>query len=178
MRLANVAWALAGFERSYDLLAEDFHRADQARQHGLPAVMLFLSGPYRGSLDYLIGASLWLDLGELVTHYRTVVDRFRLLTGPARRHRLPADVATVEMELEQLMARSLPALGSDPIIRLAGRVLHEAWHPAGSADLAFPLYFRNTGAVDLAEADLRGQLRDLTEETLGKVTRFLLAQAS
>lgn len=178
VRLANVAWGLAGFERSYDLLAENFHRADQARRDGMPAIMAFLSGPHERSLEYLLGASLWLDLGEVIAHFRTVADRFSYLKGPARRDHLPADLAAVEVELLWLKSRALPALGEIPVTELANRVLHEAWHPAGTVDLAFPLYFRESGSVDLAEDDLRDQLRGFVETTLERVTPFLLAQAT
>lgn len=179
LRLFNVAWALAGFERSYDLLAENFHRLEQARLEGVPPVMEFLSGPYETSLESLFGASLWIDLAEVVTHFRTVVDRFGHLKRPARRKQLPASVSAVEAELSCLQSLTLPALAAVPVTRLADNVLHEVWHPAGSSGgLSFPVYFRASGLADLAEDDLRGQLRDLVEATLSRVTTFVLAQAA
>lgn len=179
LRLSNVAWALAGFERAYDLLAENFHRVEQARLEGVPPVMQFLSGPYETSLESLLVASLWIDLAEVVTHFRTIVDRFGHLKRPARGNQLPADVSAVDAELIWLKSLSLPALAAVPVTKLANNVLHEAWHPAGSSDgLSFPVYFRPSGAVDLAEDDLRGQLRELVEATLSRVTTFVLTQAA
>jgi hypothetical protein len=176
VRLANVAWALAGLERSYDLLMEAFHRADQARTEGVPPVMAFLSGPYENSLEYLLGASLWLSLGEVIAHFRTVVERFSHLKGPARRGLLPVDVATVDAEIAWLRSLTLPALATSPVTNLANRVLHEAWHPADTIELSIPLYFRENGHVDLTEDDLREQLNDLVEGTLRRVTLFVVGQ--
>jgi hypothetical protein len=48
--LVNVAWALASFERAYDVLVADMGRAEHAHNVGVPAVMSFLTGPYEGSL--------------------------------------------------------------------------------------------------------------------------------
>lgn len=179
VRLSNVAWALAGFERAYDLLAENFYRLEQARREGVPPIMQFLSRPYGTSLESLLVASLWIDLAEVVTHFRTVVDRFGHLKRPARGNQLPADVSAVDAELIWLKSLSLPALAALPVTKLADNVLHEAWHPAGSSDgLSFPVYFRTSGAADLAEDDLRGQLRELVEATLSRVTTFVLTQAT
>lgn len=179
IRLTNVAWALAGFERSYDLLAENFYRLEQARLEGVPPVMNFLSGPFDTSLESSFGASLWIDLGEVVTHFRTVVDRFGHLRRPARRKQLPASVSAIDAEMDWLKSLSLPALSGGPVTRLADNVLHEAWHPAGYKEgLSFPVYFRASGSADLAEDDLRGQLRGLVESTLHRVTTFVLAQAA
>jgi hypothetical protein len=55
--LANVGWALASFERAYDVMLEDIVRAERARNQGVPAVMKILTGPYEDSLDYLLGMS-------------------------------------------------------------------------------------------------------------------------
>lgn len=179
LRLSNVAWALAGFERAYDLLAENFHRLEQARLDGVPPIMQVLSGPYGTSLESLLVASLWIDLAEVVTHFRTVVDRFGYLRRPARGNQLPADVSAVDAELIWLKSLSLPALAALPVTKLADNVLHEAWHPAGCSDgLSFPVYFRTSGAADVAEDDLRGQLRELVEATLSRVTTFVLTQAA
>jgi hypothetical protein len=167
VRFANVAWALAGFERSYDLLTENFHRTEEAMRNGVPPVMAFLSGPHEESLQLLLGASLWLDLGEVIAHYRTVADRFAHLKGATRRGLIPAEAATVEGELHWLRSQSLPALANAPVTKLADRVLHEAWHPAGSTEMSFPLYFRESGRVDLAEADLRQELQALARRPWG-----------
>jgi hypothetical protein len=82
--LANIAWALAAFERSYDILGEDIVRAERARNEGVPTPMAVLSGPYPASFDYLIGMSLWMDLGDVLVAYRTIMDRFGHLRGTAR----------------------------------------------------------------------------------------------
>ena len=178
VRLTNVVWALAGFERSYDRLDENFYRLEQARLKGVPPVMEFLSGPFAASLESSLGASLWIDLGEVVTHFRVVVDRFGHLRRPARRKQLPASVSAVEAEVAWLKSLSLPALSAGPATRLDDNVLHEAWHPAGYTEaLSFRVYFRASGSADLAQDDLRGQLRDLVESTLRRVITFVLAQA-
>ncbi|HEU4422393.1 MAG TPA: hypothetical protein VFR67_07610, partial [Pilimelia sp.] len=69
VRLANVAWALASFERAYDVLREDMVRAETARSAGVPPAMKFLTGPYENSLDYLLGMSLWMDLADVLIAY-------------------------------------------------------------------------------------------------------------
>jgi hypothetical protein len=45
--LVNVAWALASFERSYDVLVEDIVQAERARNVGVPAVMKVLTAHIR-----------------------------------------------------------------------------------------------------------------------------------
>jgi hypothetical protein len=79
VRLANVAWAVAVFERAYDVLLADIVRAEQARNVGVPAVMALLTGPYQDSLDYLLGMSLWMDLGDVLVAYRTIAERLKRL---------------------------------------------------------------------------------------------------
>jgi hypothetical protein len=87
--VANVALAWPSFERAYDVLVADIGRAERAHNVGVPAIMSFLTGPYEGSLDYLLGTSLWMDLRDVLISYRTIVERFGYLKRPARRRRLP-----------------------------------------------------------------------------------------
>lgn len=177
--LMNVAWALASFERAYDILLEDAYRAERARRDGVPLIMHTLSGPYEQSLDYLLGMSLWMDLGEVLTSYRTIVDRFSHLRRSARRGRLSVPVTDINRELDILEARTLPALSSEPLEVLANRILHEAWHPGASQGLAFELYWKGDAdsTVDFAEGDLRGELCTVAEQTLQQVDQFIVAVA-
>jgi hypothetical protein len=175
--LANVAWALASFERAHDVLVADIARAEHAHNAGVPAVMSFLTGPYEGSLDYLLGMSLWMDLGDVLISYRTIVERFGHLRRPARRQRLPMAVTEVERQIGILDAKQLPELSGEPITKLADRILHETWHPHASQALGFQLYWKDTDpkSLDFAEGDFKGSLKALVESTLGQVYEFILA---
>lgn len=175
--LANVAWALASFEKAYDVLIEDIVRAEKARNTGVPPVMKFLTGPYEDSLDYLIGMSLWMDLADVFVSYRTIVERFGHLRRPARRKKIPMDVADVEREIQTLEARRLPELSTKPATALADTVLHETWHPSGARTLNFELYWKGqeTKTLDFANGDFRGSLEALVANTLKQVYEFILA---
>lgn len=166
-RLMNVSWSLATFERSYHMLASDARRAEQARSEGVPAIMALLTGPYEQSLEYLMTMSLWMDLGEVLAAYRTVVDRFAQLKGPARRGRLPVAQDVVEEELSVLRGRQLPALSAEPVSRLANRVLHEAWHPTDYDALGLEIHWKERDGdyfVDFGHGDVRDELLTLTEK--------------
>jgi hypothetical protein len=175
--LANVAWALAAFERSYDILREDIVRAERARNEGVPTPMAVLSGPYQDSLDYSIGMPLWIELGDVLVAYRTIMDRFRRLRAPARRKNPAWAGAHVERELAILEARRLPELSTDSMRVLADTILHLTWHPNKDSSLAFQLYWKGTDpeTLDFAEGDLRGSLNALVEETLRQVYEFIQA---
>jgi hypothetical protein len=172
--LANVAWALAALERAWVVLLEDAVRLESIKREGAPAIMHFLSGPYKQSLEYLLGTSLWMDLGEVLAAYRTVVDRFRFLKGPARRGSLRPLLGKVTNELEVLEQRRVPALSPEPLISLANRVLHESWHPAGNQYLAFELHWRrgNGEEVDLAADPVIDPLGAEVEQTSRQVNAF------
>jgi hypothetical protein len=71
-----------GFIRAYDGLLEDIVRAERARNVGVPAVMKVFTGPYPDSLDYMIAMSLWMDLGDVLVAYRTIMDRLGHLRTP------------------------------------------------------------------------------------------------
>jgi hypothetical protein len=159
--VANVALAWPSFERAYDVLVADIGRAERAHNVGVPAVMSFLTGPYEGSLDYLLGTSLWMDLGDVLISYRTIVERFGYLKRPARRRRLPVTVTEVERQIGILEARELPELSQEPITKLADRILHETWHPNASQTLGFRLYWKDTDpkSLDFAEGDFTGSLK-------------------
>ena len=173
----NVAWALASFERSYDVLVEDIVRAETARNVRVPAVMKVLTGPHPDSLDYLIGMSLWMDLGDVLVAYRTIMDRFGHLRTTARGKSPALPKADVDRELTTLEARRLPELSSDSMRDLAGAILHLTWHPNKEPTLTFQLYWKgyDPKTLDFAEGDLRGRLNTLVEETLKRVYEFILA---
>jgi hypothetical protein len=176
--LTNVAWALASFERSYDILSEDIVRAERARNEGVPAAMAVLSGPYPASLDYLIGMSLWMDLGDVLVAYRTLMDRFGHLKDPAKGMNPAWAGAAVERELAALEARRLPELSTDSMRKLAVTIVHHAWHPNRDSALDFQLYWKGTNPETLdfaAEGDLRGSLKTLVEETLRQIYEFIQA---
>jgi hypothetical protein len=176
VELANVAWALASFERAYDVLVEDIVRAERAKNVGVPPVMKLLTGPYEDSLEYLLGMSLWMDLGDVLVAYRTIAERFGHLRRPARRKRIPIVVADIEREIGILKARTLPELSPEPVTKLANSILHETWHPNGPRTLAFELYWKGTHgeSLDFAVADFRGSLKALVEQTLRQTYEFVL----
>jgi hypothetical protein len=175
--LTNVAWALASFERSYDILREDIVRAETARNEGVPDVMAILSGPYQDSLDYLIVTSLWMDLGDVLVAYRTIMDRFGHVKNPARGTNPAWAGSDVKRELAILEARRLPELSTDSMRKLAVTIAHHAWHPNRERTLGFQLYWKGTDpeTLDFAEGDLRGSLNTLVEETLRQVYGFIEA---
>jgi len=175
--LANVAWALAAFERSYDILREDIVRAERARNEGVPAPMAVLSGPYPDSLDYLIGMSLWMDLGDALVAYRTVMDRFGHLRSFTKGKNPAWAGADVERELATLEARRLPELSTASMRELAVTIAHLTWHPNKESTLDFRLYWKGTNpeTLDFAEGDFRRSLNTLVEETLKQVYEFILA---
>jgi hypothetical protein len=177
--LVNVAWALASFERSYDVLVEDIVRAERAHNVGAAPVMHLLTGPYPDSLDYLIGMSLWMDLGDVLVAYRTIMDRFGLLRNPARRKSPAWPEADVDRELATLEARGLPELSTDSMRKLARAILHLRWHPNKEPEpkLAFKLHWKGDDlkTLDFTEGDFRGRLNTLVEETLKQVYDFIIA---
>jgi hypothetical protein len=175
--LANVAWALASFERAYNVLIEDIVRVESARNVGVPPAMKFLTGPYEDSLDYLLGMYLWMDLADVLVSYRTIVERFGHLRRPARRKRIPIPVTDIEREINVLRVRKLPEISGEPVTNLANTILHEAWHPSGARSLAFGLYWKGTNpmTLDFAEADFRGALDALVEMTIKQICEFILA---
>jgi hypothetical protein len=152
-------------------------QAETARNDGVPAAMTILSGPYQDSLDYLIGMSLWMDLGDVLVAYRTIMDRFGHLRTPARRQSPPWPKTDVDRELATLESRRLPELSSDSMRVLAATILHLTWHPNKDSTLAFQLYWKGADpkALDFAEGDLRGSLDMLVAETLEQVYEFILA---
>jgi hypothetical protein len=123
--LVDVAWALASFERGYDLLIADIARAERARNQGVPAVMDVLTGPYKDSLDYLIAASLWMDLGDVLVWYRAIVDRLGHLIGSARKGRVLVTESEIRHQLNVLNGRKLPELSSKSV-RLTPPLLEPA----------------------------------------------------
>lgn len=173
--LGNVAWAVASFERAYAVLLEDIARAERARNVGVPAVMAFLSGPYKGSVEYLLGTSLWMDIADVLVCYRTIADRAKLLKGLPRRHRSPLSQLEIEQELVLLESRTLPELGHEAVRRLADTVLHRSWHPEVARDLGFVLFWKGEEPkqVDLAEGDLLGSLSTLVEDTIRQVSTLI-----
>ena len=161
----NVAWALAPSERSYDVLVEDIVRAETAGNVGVPAVMNVLTGPHPDLLDYLIGMSLRMDLGDVLVAYRTIMDRFGHLRTTARGKGPAWPKADEDRELATLEARRLPELSTDSMRDRAGVILHLTWHPNKEPTLAFQLWKGDDPkTLDFAEGDLRGRLNTLVEE--------------
>ena len=177
VRLANVAWAAAAFERTYDVLLADILRAEQARNVGVPAVMALLTGPYEHSLDYLLGMSLWMDLGDVLVAYRTIADRLkRLKEGRiVRRSATPWSAGDVDREVRILQDRRLPDLSSEPVTILAGTILHDTWDPRVGLTVAFQLYWKGSDpqTLDFAEGDFRDALATLVDETVKQVNEFM-----
>ena len=175
--LVNVAWALASFERSYDVLVEDIVRAERVHNVGVPPVMQLLTGPYEDSLDYLIGMSLWMDLGDVLVAYRTIMDRFGHLRTTARGKSPAWPKADVDRERAILEARRLPELSTASMRELAVTIAHLTWHPNKESTLDFRLYWKGTNpeTLDFAEGDFRRSLNTLVEETLKQVYEFILA---
>jgi hypothetical protein len=175
--LANVAWALASFEKAYDVLVEDIVRAERAKNIGVPPMMKFLTGPYEDSLEYLLGMSLWMDLADVLVSYRTITERFGHLKRPARRNKIPMAVTDIEREIQTLEARRLPELSTKPVTSLADSVLHETWHPSGAPTLNFELYWKGTQpkTLDFASGGFRESLDALVANTLKQVYEFVLA---
>ena len=177
VRLANVAWAIAAFERTYDVLLADIVRAEQARNVGVPAAMAHLTGPYEHSLDYLLGMSLWMDLGDVLVAYRTIAKRLeRLGEGRiVRRSATPWSAGDVDREVRILQDRRLPDLSSKPVTILAGTILHDTWDPSVGLTVAFQLYWKGSDpqTLDFAEGDFRDALATLVDETVKQVSEFI-----
>lgn len=176
VRLANVAWAVAAFERTYDVLLADMVRAEQARNVGVPAVMAHLTGPYEHSLDYLLGMSLWMDLGDVLVAYRTIAERLKRLKRLGDRGIATLwSAADVDREVRILQDRTLPDLSSEPVTILAGTILHDTWDPSVGLTVAFQLYWKGSDpqTLDLAEGDFRDALATLVDETVKQVSEFI-----
>jgi hypothetical protein len=177
VRLANVAWAVAAFERAYDMLLADIVRAEQARNVGVPAAMAHLTGPYEHSLDYLLGMSLWMDLGDVLVAYRTIAKRLkRLKEGRiVRRSATRWSDADVDREVRILQDRRLPDLSNEPVTILAGTILHDTWDPSVGLTAAFQLYWKGSKpqTLDFAEGDFREALATLVDETVEQVSEFI-----
>jgi hypothetical protein len=176
VRLANVAWAVAAFERAYDVLLADIVRAEQARNVGVPAVMALLTGPYQDSLDYLLGMSLWMDLGDVLVAYRTIAERLkRLKRLGERRIATLWSAADLDREVRALQDRKLPDLSSKPVTILANTILHDTWDPRVGLTVAFQLYWKGSDplTLDFAEGDFLEALATLVDETVKRVIGFI-----
>ena len=82
--LVNVAWALASFQRSYDVFGRGHCSSRNGAQRTRAGRDEGTHRPTPDSLDYLIGMSLWMDLGDVLVAYRTIMDRFGHLRTTAR----------------------------------------------------------------------------------------------
>ena len=175
-RLTAVIWALASLERAFQVLEADAKRAEEVENHGAPAVMTFLSGPYAGSLHYLLGTGLWMDLGEVLTAYRALVDRLRRVLDAVRAGRLPLTEEEYAAELAALDGRRLPELGDRSIRKMVDNLLHEAWHPT-TPGVAFDWAWsgdegqRKVNFTD--EGDLRESLFQLMSETVDQIVALV-----
>jgi hypothetical protein len=177
-QLMNIAWSLASFERAYNVLDEDARRAEQARAVGVPAIMAMATGPYKESLEYLLTTSLWMDLGDILAAYRTIMDRLGNLKRSIRRHPGPLTQVELDRQSALLEARRLPSLSDEPLRNLAVRILHIAWHPTADDDLA--IYWKGTAeqpVIDFAPGDVRDELLSVVEDTSRQINEFLSAVA-
>lgn len=128
--LTNVIWALASLERASQVLEADAKRAEEVENAGAPAAMTLLSGPHgANSLQVLLATGLWMDLGEVLTAYRTLEDRLGHLLQAVRAGRVPLTKDEFAAQVAALEARRLPELGNQPIRELATNLLHHYWHP-------------------------------------------------
>jgi hypothetical protein len=181
VRLADVAWALGAFQRAHEVLQEDCIRAEKARRDGVPAVMAVLTGPWSNSLDYLIAMGLWMDLGDVLVAYRTIPERLRKAMTSRAVLRDPSTKwtkADVDQQLAILQGRTLPGLGSEPVTRMAGTILHHSWDPSAQPSQSLILAWKgpNNETVDFAEDDVREALTTLVDDTLDQVYGFIRAQ--
>jgi hypothetical protein len=173
--LANVAWALASFEQSYDILREDIVRAEMARNTGVPPAMAVISGPHQNSLDYRCLNGWILAMCSLrIERSWTASDTCGILSGAKVRHGLNQ---TWSASSRHSKPDASPELSTDSMRVLAIRIAHLTWDPEKGSNLDFQLYWKGTDleTLDFAEADLRGSLKTLVEETLRQVYEFFLA---
>ena len=174
--LTNVIWALASLERAFQVLEADAKRAEKVVNVGAPAVMTFLSGPYAGSLQYLLATGLWMDLGEVLAAYRTLQDRFGHLRRMVRGNAGPLTEQDFQAEKAALEARRLPELGTQPIRQLATNVLHHFWHPTTPGVEFAWAWTGKEGerTVNFTEhGDLRGSLFTVVGETVDQVVSLV-----
>ncbi|NMO57307.1 hypothetical protein HH310_39810 [Actinoplanes sp. TBRC 11911] len=95
VRLTEVLWALASFERSHEIMENNAIRVEDARNEGVPVMMALLSGSFGAdSLDYHLALSLWMDLADVLGWYRSIRDRLGL-KGSARANEIPLSVAEI-----------------------------------------------------------------------------------
>lgn len=180
VRLADVAWALGAFERAFDVLMADIERAERARREGVPPVLAMLTGPYPQSLDYLVAMGLWMDLGDVLAAYRTIPMRLKHLTARPllRAQSTKWTKADIDQQVDLFRARTIPALGAEPVMEMANTILHHTWEPSAQRDLSVQLHWKGAGhqIVDFAQDDVREALTKLVEETLEQVYLFVRAQ--
>lgn len=154
----------------------DAKRAERIENQGAPAVLTFLSGPYgANSLGYLLATGLWMDLGEVLTAYRTLQDRFGHLRRMVRSAG-PLTEQDFQTEKAALDARRLPELGTQPIRQLAVNVLHHYWHPT-TPGVAFAWAWTGKPGkrtVNFTEqGDLRESLFSVVGETVDQVVALV-----
>lgn len=173
--LVNVAWGLAALERAWHVLLADVERIERTKRDGAPAIMVHLSGGHQDSLNYLLAQSLWLDLGDVLTAYRVICDRFKSLTGSKRRGTLKEESDRIKAEHETLKQRTLPALSAEPVVILANNVLHQSWHPDNAEDLSIQIVFKGDGGdeFDFARDNAMQELQALVAATRQQIDGFL-----
>src|SRR6266851_10510769 len=142
---------------------------------GAPASVAFLTGPYGESLDYLVATSLWMDLADVLVSYRTLVNRLGHLRGHIRRRFISMDMSDFDSQFDSLNNKALPEISGDTVRRLADRLVHESWHPGGTSELTFRLYWKgdNQQTVDFAESNAREALDSLIEDTTMQLRDFI-----
>jgi hypothetical protein len=175
VRLADVVWALSAFERAYNVLLADIVRVERWHNSGVPAAVDVLTGPYQDSLNYLLVTSLWMDLGDVLVAYRTIVECFGFLKRSVKGGVVSLAKQDVERELGILRNRKLPPLSGKPVTELANAVLHATWHPARTPTLELPLYWKGSDprTLDFTEEDLRTPLDTLVDETVNQVHGYI-----
>jgi hypothetical protein len=176
VRLTEVLWALASFERSHETMEHNAIRVEDARNEGVPAVMALLSGSFGSdSLDYHLALSLWMDLADVLVWYRSIRDRLGVLKGSARAGEIPMTAAEIEAECEILDRRTLTEFGNAKVTRLANNLLHHSWHPTKAFEVSIQLYWKGAEGklVDFAETgDVRASLRQLRGDTATQIANL------
>ncbi|MEU4553501.1 hypothetical protein [Micromonospora violae] len=174
--LTDVAWALAAFERAHETLEFNALRVEKFKSNGAPAVMTLLSGPYRGSLDYNLTISLWMDIADVFVWYRTICERLGKLKTCIRKAALPLIMSELESQINTLKRRRISAFGGATAVDLANELLHKSRHPVSATDLSLNLYWtgKNHEIVDFTESgEARSSLGELRRISTEQVVRFI-----
>lgn len=125
------------------------------------------------SLHYLMATGLWMDLGDVLTAYRTVADRLRLLLKGVRAGRVTLTPDELAAEMTALESRRLSELSGQPLREMADNLLHRSWRPTTST-VAFTWAW-TTGqdgrqTINFIESgDLRESVFEVIGETVDQI---------